>query len=166
SSLIIMMSRRSNLDLAAMVMALVVAAGTAPTVSQGVTRDTPAQQRDKPTAASGRIAGRVLGADNGRPVSRALVRLTAPELPGGRSALTDNSGAFEFTELPTGRYTLAASKAGYVGLSFGQRRPLQAGTPLQLSEGQELKGVDFRLPRGSAITGHVYDENGDPLPGA
>jgi Carboxypeptidase regulatory-like domain len=161
-----MMSRRSNLDLAAMVMALVVAAGTATTVSQGVTRDTPAQQRDKATAASGRIAGRVLGADNGRPVSRALVRLTAPELPGGRSALTDNSGAFEFTELPTGRYTLAASKAGYVGLSFGQRRPLQAGTPLQLSEGQELKGVDFRLPRGSAITGHVYDENGDPFPGA
>jgi hypothetical protein len=131
-----------------------------------VVRDTPVQQRGKPAAASGRIAGRVLGADNGRPVTRALVRLVASELPGGRNALTDNSGAFEFTELPAGRYTLTASKAGYVGLSFGQRRPLQAGTPLQLADGQELKGVDFRLPRGSVITGHVYDENGDPLPGA
>ena len=140
--------------------------GTAPTLSQGVARDTPAQQRDKPPAASGRISGRVLGADNARPITRALVRLVAQELPGGRTALTDNSGAFEFTELPTGRYTLTASKAGYVGLSFGQRRPLQAGTPLQLADGQELKGVDFRLPRGSVITGHVYDENGDPLPGA
>ena len=145
---------------------LSLAAGTAPTLSQGVARDTPAQQRDKPAAASGRIAGRVLGADNGRPIARALVGLVAPELPGGRSALTDNSGAFEFIELPSGRYTLTASKAGYVGLSFGQRRPLQAGTPLQLADGQELKAVDFRLPRGSAITGHVYDENGDPLPGA
>jgi len=162
-----MMSRRPNLGLAAMVMTgLLMALGTASTLSQGVARDTPAQQRDKPAAASGRIAGRVLGADNGRPVTRALVRLVAPELPGGRNALTDNSGAFEFTELPTGRYTLTASKAGYVGLSFGQRRPLQAGTPLQLTDGQELKGVDFRLPRGSVITGHVFDENGDPLPGA
>jgi carboxypeptidase family protein len=162
-----MMARRSNLGLAAMVLAgLVLAVGTAPTLSQGVARDTPAQQRDKPAAASGRISGRVLSTDNARPITRALVRLVAQELPGGRTALTDNSGAFEFTELPTGRYTLTASKAGYVGLSFGQRRPLQAGTPLQLTDGQELKGVDFRLPRGSVITGHVYDENGDPLPGA
>lgn len=162
-----MMSRRVYPGMAAMVMAgLVLTAATAPTLSQGVARDTPAQQRDKPAAASGRIAGRVLGADNGRPITRALVRLVAPELPGGRSVLTDNSGAFEFIELPSGRYTLTASKAGYVGLSFGQRRPLQAGTPLQLADGQELKAVDFRLPRGSAITGHVYDENGDPLPGA
>lgn len=162
-----MMSRRLNPGRAAVAIAgLVMAAGTAPILSQGVARDTPAKQRDKPAAASGRIAGRVLGADNGRPIARALVGLVAPELPGGRSALTDSSGAFEFIELPSGRYTLTASKAGYVGLSFGQRRPLQAGTPLQLADGQELKAVDFRLPRGSAITGHVYDENGDPLPGA
>ena len=162
-----MMSLHSNPGMAAMVMAgLVLTAGTAPTLSQGVARDTPAQPRYKPAAVSGRIAGRVLGADNGRPVSRALVSLVAPEVPGGRRVLTDNSGAFEFTELPSGRYTLTASKAGYVGLSFGQRRPFQAGTPLQLADGQELKAVDFRLPRGSTITGHVYDENGDPLPGA
>src|SRR5688572_10664166 len=162
-----MMSRRLTTGRAAVAIAgLVVGAGTAPILTQGVARDTPAQQRDRPAAASGRIAGRVLGADNGCPIARALVGLVAPELPGGRSALTDSSGAFEFSELPSGRYTLTASKAGYVGLSFGQRRPLQAGTPLQLADGQELKAVDFRLPRGSAITGHVYDENGDPLPGA
>ncbi len=94
-----MMSRRLNPGVAVMVMTgLVLAAASGQTLSQGVVRDTPAQQRDKPAAASGRIAGRVLGADNGRPVTRALVRLTAPELPGGRSALTDNSGAFEFIE--------------------------------------------------------------------
>ncbi len=115
-------------------MGLVLAAATAPALSQGVARDTPAQPSNKRAAASsGRIAGRVLGADNGRPISRALVGLTAPELPGGRSVLTDNSGAFEFTGLPSGRYTVTASKAGYVRLSFGQRRPLQAGTPLQLA---------------------------------
>src|SRR4029077_8737127 len=44
-------------------------------------------------------------------------------------------------------------------------RPLQAGTPLQLADGQQLGGIDFRLPRGSVIAGHVMDESGDPMPG-
>jgi hypothetical protein len=42
---------------------------------------------------------------------------------------------------------------------------LQAGTPLQLSNTQQLKGIDLRLPRGSVISGHVFDENGEPAPG-
>src|SRR6185295_3474064 len=70
------------------------------------------------------------------------------------------------TELPAGRYTLSVSKTGFVGWSYGQRRPLQAGTPLQLREGQQLTGIEFRLPRGSVVAGHVFDETGDPMPGA
>jgi Carboxypeptidase regulatory-like domain len=80
--------------------------------------------------------------------------------------LTDESGAFELTELPAGRYTLTVSKTGFVTLSYGQRRPLQAGTPLQLGEGQQMGGIEIRLPRGSVIAGHVFDESGDPMPGA
>jgi hypothetical protein len=53
-----------------------------------------------------------------------------------------------------------------VSLSYGQRRPLQPGTPLQLADGQELRGLEFRLPRGSVIAGHVFDDGGDPLPAA
>ena len=78
-------------------------------------RDTPAQQTAKP--ATGRIAGRVLTADTGRPVKRARVLLNAPELPGGRGTLTDDQGLFDFTELPQGRYTLAVTKSGYVNLA-------------------------------------------------
>jgi Carboxypeptidase regulatory-like domain len=126
-------------------------------------RDTPAQTAAKP--ATGRIAGRVLTADTGRPVKRARVLLNAPEIPGGRGTLTDDQGAFDFTELPQGRYTLAVSKSGFVNLAYGQRRPLQPGTPLQLNEGQQIRSLEFRLPRGSVIAGHVFDEAGDPLPG-
>ena len=79
--------------------------------------------------------------------------------------LTDDSGVFDLTELPAGRYTLTVSKSGFVSLSYGQRRPLQAGTPLQLADGQQLKGIDFQLPRGSVISGHVLDEDGDAMPG-
>jgi len=134
--------------------------------SQQPTRDTSAQQnKDTPPTPTGRIAGRVVAADNGRPVKRARVLVNAVELPGGRGVLTDDGGMFELSELPAGRYTLTVSKSGFVSLSYGQRRPLQAGTPLQLADGQQLKGVNFALPRGSAIAGRVFDEDGDVMPG-
>ena len=127
-------------------------------------RDTPAQTAAvRPT---GTIAGHVLAAEDGRPVKRARAFVVAAELTEGRGTLTDDDGAFQLSGLPAGRYTLTVSKAGFVTLSYGQRRPLQAGTPLQLGDGQQIRGVDFRLPRGSAIAGRIFDETGDPAAGA
>lgn len=146
-------------------MAAVLAQGPGTSQTQQPARDTPAQPAAAP-APSGRITGRVLAADTGRPVKRARAYLSAPELPEGRGTLTDDSGTFELTDLPAGRYTLSASKAGFVALSYGQRRPFQAGTPLQLGEGQQVGGIEFRLPRGSVIAGHILDETGDAVPGA
>jgi hypothetical protein len=139
-------------------------AGQRPTAQQPA-RDTPAQSQEATHTPTGRITGRVIAADNGRPVKRARVFVTAAELPGGRGMLTDDSGVFDLTELPAGRYTLTVSKSGFVSLSYGQRRPLQAGTPLQLADGQQLKGIEFQLPRGSVIGGRVLDEDGEAMPG-
>ena len=110
----------------------------APAASRRATR--PRSRRTRRRRRPGGSAGRVLAADNGRPVKRARVFATAAELPGGRGMLTDDSGVFDLTELPAGRYTLTVSKSGFVSLSYGQRRPLQAGTPLQLADGQQLQG--------------------------
>ena len=132
---------------------------------QQPTRDTSALPQSQAPAPTGRITGRVVAADSGRPIKRARVFINAAELPGGRGLLTDETGGFDFTDLPAGRYTVNASKSGFVGLSFGQRRPLQAGTPLQLGDGQQLKGVDFQLPRGSVIGGRIMDEDGEPMAG-
>src|SRR3954469_1968203 len=136
------------------------------TGNQQPARDTPAQPQDAPPTPTGRITGRVIASDNGRPVKRARVFVTAAELPdGGRGVLTDDQGVFDLAELPAGRYTLTVSKSGFVSLSYGQRRPLQAGTPLQLADGQQLKGIAFQLPRGSVIGGRVLDEDGEAMPG-
>src|SRR5579872_3822238 len=133
--------------------------------SQQPTRDTSAAQNAPPPPA-GRITGRVVAADNGHALKRARVFVSAAELPGGRGVLTDDSGVYDITELPPGRYMVSVTKTGFVTLSYGQRRPLQAGTPLQLADGQQLKGVDFKVPRGSVIAGRLLDEDGEPMPGA
>src|SRR5438874_1368234 len=75
--------------------------------SQQPARDTSNQQnKDATPTPTGRITGRVLAADNGRPVKRARVFVNAVELPGGRGALTDDEGVFDLSELPAGRYTV------------------------------------------------------------
>jgi len=127
-------------------------------------RDTAGQKPAEPPT-TGRIGGRVFAADNGRPVRRARVFVSAPQLPEGRATLTDDTGAFELSDLPAGRYTLTVSKTGFINLSYGQRRPLQPGTPIQLAEGQQLTGIEFRLPRGGVIAGRIFDDSGDPAPG-
>jgi len=149
---------------AVLVAACVIVAGAAQQQPQQAPRDTSARPAATTAAGTGRISGRVVAGDTGRPIKRARVFISANELQGGRGMLTDDSGAFEFTSLPAGRYTINASKSGFIQLSYGQRRPLQAGTPLQLLEGQQLKGVDFALPKGGVISGRVSDEAGDVMP--
>jgi len=80
-----------------------------------------------------------------------------------RSAQTDDQGRYEIRELPAGKYTVVASKTGFVDATWGQRRPLRPGTPLEIDEGQELRGISFSLPRGSVITGTIVDEDAEPL---
>jgi len=95
-----------------------------------------------------------------------VVRVTAPELREPRSASTDLSGRYEIGELPAGRYTVTASRAGYVTISHGQTRPNEMGRPIEVSDGQTVERINFSLPRGAAITGRIVDEYGEPVAGA
>jgi Carboxypeptidase regulatory-like domain len=134
-----------------------------PSQQQPPARDTSALRRVAGTAA---VYGRVITADTGRPVKRARVFVSASELPDGRAAATDRDGRYAVEGLPAGRYTISVSKAGFVSMAYGQRSPLRTGKPLSIRDGEQVRGVDFRLPRGSVISGRVFDEDGEPLLGA
>jgi len=112
------------------------------------------------------IRGRVVSADSGTPIRRAQVRAQAGELRANRLVSTDAQGRFEFKDLPAGRWTLTASKAGYMTLRFGQKRSFEAGAPIEMAEAQVMERADFALPRGAAITGRVFDEYGDAVANA
>jgi len=127
-----------------------------------VVPQTPARDNVAKTGTA-RIRGRVYAADSGAPLRRAQVRLFGAELRNGRVTSTDERGVYEFKDLPGGRFNLNASKGSYVTLQYGQVRPQQAGTPLQVLDGQIVEKVDFALPRGALITGRVVDEFGEPI---
>jgi protocatechuate 3,4-dioxygenase beta subunit len=112
--------------------------------------------------ATSSITGRVLTADTGRPVKRAQVTASGSGR-GVRGAVTDDQGRFSLSGLAAGSYTITASKNGFVDAVYGQRRPLQPGTPVQLLDNQQAVNIDLRLIRGGVITGRVLDEDGEPL---
>lgn len=123
-----------------------------------------------PTAAEAKgtasITGKVTSADGGRPLRRVQISLSSSELTEARTMSTNSKGVFEFTELPAGRYTLTASRGGYLRLQYGQRHPGEGGQPIQLTEGQKFTSADIALPRASTMVGRITDEIGDPLSGA
>ena len=128
-------------------------------------RTPPAPPRDNPQTKPGTatLSGRVFAGDSGQPLRKAQVRITSSELRENRLATSDVNGRYEFKELPAGRYNLNAAKGSYVSLAYGQLRPNEPGKPLEILDGQTIEKVDFALPRGSLITGHVLDEFGDPV---
>jgi len=128
----------------------------------------PAPPRDSPQEKTGTavLSGRVVAADTGKPLRRALVRASSQETPQGRSVSTDPDGRWQLKNLPAGSYRVSVSKGGYVDIAYGQLRPFEAGKVLELADGQTVEKLDVTLPRAGVITGRVVDEFGEPLTGA
>lgn len=110
----------------------------------------------------GRVRGRVIAADTGSAMRRVQVRISGSDIM-SKTMLTDGDGRFEFTELPAGRFTMSATKAGFVTVQYGQLRPFEQGKPIELSENQVLDKADIVMPRGSVISGRIVDEFGEPV---
>ena len=120
------------------------------------------QPQNPQPARTARIRGRVVAADTGVPIANATV-----EARGGGSigtALTDEQGRYEIVGLNTGRFTLTASKVGYVATAFGQSRPGQSGRWIDIAQGQVIDGIDIRVLIGGVIVVRVIDEAGAPVP--
>jgi hypothetical protein len=79
---------------------------------------------------------------------------------------TEADGKFIFRRAEPGRYRLQARATGYPVQNYGQRSPNSQGMVLELTQGCRLLDLEFRLLPGGAISGIVYDENGEPAVGA
>lgn len=109
----------------------------------------------------------MVAADTGLPVRRALVSLrNVREDERGQSTATDAEGRFAFEAVPEGRYRLGASKSRYVDTAVGARAPGRPGRAFALTRGQKLEDVTITLALAGVITGHVFDDAGDPVSAA
>jgi hypothetical protein len=126
-----------------------------------------AQQTPTLPAPKGSIEGVILRADTGEPLRKAWVTLHgARERGGSEGALSDTSGRFSLKDIEPGQYTLTVERNGFVRQSYGQRGPETPGTTLSISPGQTLRDIEIRLTPAAAISGHVYDEDGEPVEAA
>jgi hypothetical protein len=127
--------------------------------------DFPGRGRGQQVQGTASIRGLVTSVDTNSPVRRAQVRATSPDTRSARLITTDGDGRFELKDLPAGRWTISATKGGFVTQQFGQRHPFESVDPIELADGQRFT-ANFTLSRGSVITGRVSDEFGDPITGA
>ena len=135
---------------------------------QGSVRDPQGPVRDRvPAAPVGRamVRGRIVDGQTGAALARARVRLVGQGTP-RPPVLSDSQGAFAFTGLPAGVYSLTADKATYLSGSYPDRRPsLRASVAkaLILRDDEVVDNLTLPLYHGSAISGRVLDEHGDPV---
>jgi hypothetical protein len=109
------------------------------------------------------VSGTVRRQDNGEPLNKARVTLSSPEkYADSLFDVTDVEGHFLLDHLPCHAYSLTVARQGFVNASYGQRRPSDPGAILALSPGQKASDLLFSLRRTAVISGHVFDEDGEP----
>ncbi len=161
--------RRALFVVVVAVLVLPAMSGSPAAAQSGLGQRTPARglrPGEEPSKGTAVLKGVVVAADTGAPIRRAQVRATAPDSGDNRMATTDEQGRFAIRELVGGRYNLTASKGGFVTLQYGQRRPSERGTAVDLPAGSTIEKLTIGLPRGSVIAGRIVDEYGEPLTGA
>src|ERR1700733_6142878 len=99
-----------------------------------------------PQRAGGVIVGTVLLQDgDSRPLRQATVRLSGSVLETSRVTITADDGSFRFDRVPAGRFTLTASRQGYVTGAYGSTHGWTApGMPVAVVSGQQVDGIVIR----------------------
>ena len=124
-----------------------------------------AQVRDAVVAPPGTatIEGTVVTDDaDHRPIHRATVTIMAGSLGMPTSVVTDDNGAFVFTGVAPGNYTVEADKPSYVPTFYGAKHSggFTLGVPVAVLDHQHVSGLVLRLPRGGVITGALRYTDG------
>ncbi len=112
-------------------------------------------------------------ATDGRVIVHANVRLV-PMVQGSglpmKATVTDDLGAYEFTDLAASTYRIVASKPGFAPIRVDDpasaQPPFGSTRETTIAEGETRERTDVRLARWGTLSGRIVDELGDPMAGA
>jgi hypothetical protein len=108
-----------------------------------------------PAAKPGSVEGVVSNSVTGEPVKKANVLLGT-----NYTAITDAAGHFHFDNVtPATDYSLLAEKDGFQAIRTTRQR-------VTVAEEQHVQDVALKLMPLATVSGHVFDEDGDPIPRA
>lgn len=113
-------------------------------------------------AATYKVAGTVVNSITGAPLPEARISLV--DVNGRKNILrqvTSEGGRFEFLGLPAGKFSLDGSKSGYISASYEQHE--QFSTAIVTRPELKTDELVLRLNPAAMISGHVRDENGEPV---
>ena len=110
------------------------------------------------SAKNARLEGRVLST-TGEPVKSATLQIVG-RAPNSYSQSSDIDGKFVFDALPPGTYLVIVQKDGFVRNTSGPN------AQLTLTSGQVMKDLIVKLTPLGVITGHVTNQDGDPITNA
>jgi hypothetical protein len=124
----------------------------------------PPQQTAAAQTGTSAIAGVVTEMASSNGIGRVLIRLNGP---GGvvRHGISASDGTFRFEGLPAGRYTVMASKPGYLWMAYGAQQPETPGPSIAVAEATTVDDISMALVRTSAVAGTIRDEYGRGFPG-
>jgi hypothetical protein len=115
-----------------------------------------------PPRSEWQIAGKVISAGDGQPLSHAQVTLrSAADRNLAQATLTTGDGRFLFRALEPGKYVLQAKHHGFVTEGYQQHGSFFTG----IAVGPDLPSPNllFRLQPEGYISGKVVDEAGEPV---
>jgi hypothetical protein len=109
---------------------------------------------------SGSIRGTVVDSVTHQPLPRAEVSLVGHPTGDPKPTVTDASGAFVFDSIEPGEYQVAARHRNYPQPRSGPERK-----GIVVLAGKESVPITLELVPGASVSGHILDEDGDPIEG-
>ncbi len=174
--------RRTRIAIVSVVIALLWAASSgAQTIAQGRTGGAttapagpgeapavplvlpPRDTSDPLATGTSTLRGRVTAADDGRPLRRALVRVSSPGVREARTVTTDQNGRWELKDLPADSYTVSVSRSGYVMAGYRQPKVTSPPRAVAVTDRETRENIDVALMPGGVIVGRIVDEFGEPV---
>jgi protocatechuate 3,4-dioxygenase beta subunit len=109
-----------------------------------------------------RIAGTIVNAIGGNPLSRARVTIANARNPRNtQSMVTSEDGRFDFKQVSPGKYSLQGAKRGFIPGLYDEHE--QFSTAIVTGAGLDTENLVLRLSPSAVLSGKILDDLGEPV---